>query len=91
MSEPTGPISWFHDWFKPQTVIAVVLAMGSVVTFWVSFNQRVSDTAKEVSMIQRTVAENKLDQNARLDRIEDKLDIMLGASIAAQHKKGGDE
>lgn len=81
MSEPKK-----SEWLSPPNMIALVMALGTVGSFWVSFDRRVTNSENGVIAVAKELDGHKQDEGARLDRMEVKLDYLVDKMI---EQRGG--
>lgn len=72
MSEPKK-----SEWLSPPNMIALVMALGTVGSFWVSFDRRVTNSENGVIAVAKELDEHKADEGARLIRVEEKIDRLI--------------
>ena len=72
MSEPKK-----SEWLSPPNMIALVMALGTVGSFWVSFDRRVTNSENGVIAVAKDLDEHKANEGERLARMEDKLDRLI--------------
>lgn len=65
------------DWFRPPAVIAIVTSLFGFVSFWTSFDRRVSENATRTSYVEQQLRDHKSDEAVRLAQIEAKIDRIL--------------
>ncbi len=67
----------WSKWLEPQPVIAVVIGLFSVVSFYVTFAERVSRAEMSANSVAQSLTEHKADEAQKFTRIDDKLDTLL--------------
>lgn len=66
-----------NEWLSPPIILSVVGMLAAFGSFWMSFDGRVTKSELSILSISHELTEHKVDEAARLERIEAKIDRLV--------------